>query len=128
MATTKKTTAPKTTTRRRARTDEGQFQADDPKTPDVNEAWEYFDDKAEEPKAEEPKVEEKPAPKAAAPKPAATVWFQSREKEPTMFPVAGIYPIRNFSNGRLEYEVPADDVARFEQNHFVMNARIVRKV
>lgn len=26
--------------RKRARTDEGQFQADDPATPDVNEAWE----------------------------------------------------------------------------------------
>ncbi len=45
-----------------------------------------------------------------------------------MFPVAGISPIRNFSSGRLEYRVKKDDVARFESNHFVQNARIVKKV
>ena len=44
-----------------------------------------------------------------------------------MFPVADIDPIRNFQTGRLEYEVDADDVERFEQHHFVMNARVVRK-
>jgi hypothetical protein len=75
--------------------------------------------------AEEPK---KPAVKKAA-KPAEPefVLFESREKEPSMFVVAGINPIRNFSSGRLEWEVPAADVERFSQNHFVMNARVVRK-
>lgn len=108
------------TTRRRARTEDGHFKADDPSTPNVNEAWE-----------ETPAKEEtKPAPKKAAPKKAEPefVWFESREKEPTMFPVAGVRPTRNFSTGRLEYKVKAEDVERFMKNHFVMNARIVRKV
>ncbi len=61
-----------------------------------------------------------------APVAAKAVWYESREKEPAMFPVAGIGCIRNFQNGRLEYEVSADDVERFEQNHFVVNGRIVR--
>lgn len=69
-----------------------------------------------------PKAETKPEPKPDL------VWFESREKEPTMFPVAGINPIRNFSTGRLEWRVKADDVARFEQNHFVTNGRVKRKV
>ena len=114
--TTKKTT----TTCKRARTDEGKFIKDDPSTPDVNEAW-----VEEAVAAEEPKAAKKSAPK---PKADDYVWFQSREQEPSMFPVAGISPIRNFSSGRLEYRVPAQDVDRFTQNHFVTNARIVRKV
>jgi hypothetical protein len=106
----KKTTAKAAPKRTRARTAEGHFIADDPSTPDVNEAF----------------VEETPKPKA---QPADEyVWYHSREKEPTMFPVAGINPIRNFSTGRLEYRVKPDDVARFEANHFVQNARIVKKV
>lgn len=75
----------------------------------------------------ETKAPAKKAPaKKAAPAPEL-VWFESREKEPTMFPVAGINPIRNFTNGRLEYRVKPDDVARFEQNHFVQMGRVVRK-
>ena len=109
--TTKKTTAKAAPKRKRARTAEGHFIKDDPSTPDVNEAYVQ-----EEPAA--------PAPKAEA----EYVWYQSREKEPTMFPVAGISPIRNFSSGRLEYRVKKDDGARFESNHFVQNARIVKKV
>jgi hypothetical protein len=80
---------------------------------------------AEEVVAEAP--EPKPTKKTTTKKSTEPVWFESREKEPTMFPVADINPIRNFSNGRLEYEVPADDVDRFVQHHFVMNGRIVRK-
>ena len=102
MAQTKKTVTKKTT-KTRARTETGAFIADDPSTPE-NEAW----------------VE-------AAPATDAVVWYESREKEPSMFSVAGIGPIRNFQSGRLEFEVQADDVERFEKNHFVMNARIVRK-
>lgn len=69
------------------------------------------------------------APKKAPAKPAAdaVVWYESREAEPTQFAVAGYHPIRNFSNGRLEFRVKADDVERFEKNHFVVNSRIVRK-
>jgi hypothetical protein len=65
-----------------------------------------------------------PSKKAAAP---SAVIFESREKEPSQFAVAGVRPIRNFANGRLEYKVPSSDVDRFEQNHFVMNGRIVRQ-
>lgn len=61
------------------------------------------------------------------PTPVGVVIFESREKEPTMFDVAGIRPTRNFSTGRLEWEVAADDVERFEQNHFVQLCRVVRK-
>lgn len=57
----------------------------------------------------------------------ALVWFESRDREPRQFDVAGIRSIRNFENGRIEFRVPAKDVARFEQNHFVRNGRIVRK-
>ena len=109
----------KKTTRRRARTKDGHFKADDPSTPDVNEAWEDVEVKETKPKKAAPK-------KAEAPK-DDIVWFESRNAEPTMFKVAGINPIRNFSNGRLEYKVKADDADRFMANHFCMTGRIVKK-
>lgn len=56
-----------------------------------------------------------------------TVIFESREKEPSAFDVAGIRPTRNFSTGRLEWEVEVSDLERFEQNHFVQLSRVVRK-
>ena len=77
------------------------------------------------PKTEEPVVKKAPVKKVE--KKPDIVWFESREKEPTMFPVAGYNPIRNFQSGRLEYRVKADDVERFERNHFVGMGRIVRK-
>ena len=58
---------------------------------------------------------------------AEIVWYESREKEPRQFDVAGIRSIRNFDNGRIEWEVPSADVERFEQNHFFRNGRVVRK-
>ena len=97
----------------RARTSKGHYKADDPSTPDVNEAFVQ---------EEQPVT---PAPQAA---PKGTVWFESRAKEPSMFEVAGIGPIRNFSSGRLEWEVPASDLDRFTSNHFVTNGRVVRKI
>ena len=96
--------------RKRARTAKGHYQKDDPSTPDINEAY----------------VQEEVV-KVVKPMKPQTVWYESREKEPSMFPVADINCIRNFNNGRLEWEVDADDVERFEQHHFVMNARVVRK-
>ncbi len=104
MAETKKSAAKKAPAKSRARTETGAFKSDDPSTPDVNEAW-----------------EQKPAPKKEY------VYYESREKEPFMFPVADIRAIRNFQTGRLEYKVEASDVERFEKHHFVMNARIIRK-
>ena len=112
----------KTPKKRRARTKTGHFKADDPSTPDVNEAWEDVTLSAVTPEID---VEASPAPKVKSV--PDFVWFESRNPEPSMFPVAGISPIRNFSNGRLEYKVSADDVDRFSANHFVMNGRIIRK-
>ena len=116
----------KTTTskRRRARTDEGHFKADDPSTPNVNEAWE--EPKPE--KQEEEKAAVAPRTRKADSKPTGPVWYESREKEPKMFPVAGVDAIRNFATGHLEWEVPAEDVERFEANHFFVRGRIRRKV
>tara|TARA_A100000164_G_C21732359_1_gene688219 strand:- start:84 stop:389 length:306 start_codon:yes stop_codon:yes gene_type:complete len=96
--------------KKRARTAKGHYQKDDPSTPDINEAY----------------VQEEVV-KVVKPIKPQTVWYESREKEPSMFPVADINCIRNFNSGRLEWEVDADDVERFEQHHFVMNARVVRK-
>ena len=44
-----------------------------------------------------------------------------------MFEVAGYGALRNFSNGRLEWKVKADDVERFMANHFVKTGRVVKK-
>lgn len=102
--------------RKRARTAKGHYQKDDPSTPDINEAYEQT-----------PIAMPKLAEQVVKPMKPQTVWYESREKEPSMFPVADINCIRNFNSGRLEWEVDADDVERFEQHHFVMNARVVRK-
>jgi hypothetical protein len=68
-----------------------------------------------------------PKKKISSKKTPTMIMFESREKEPTQFHVAGISPIRNFATGRLEYEVSSSDVDRFEKNHFVTNGRIVRQ-
>lgn len=114
--------------RRRARTEDGHFKADDPSTPDVNEAWEEVEKKPAK-KTAKAKPKAAPAKAAEAPKKAEdeVVWFESRNQEPSMFMVAGINPIRNFSNGRLEFKVKKDDVERFSRNHFVMTGRVVKK-
>jgi|TARA_B100002019_G_scaffold266470_1_gene256816 hypothetical protein len=93
----------------RARTKKGHYKADDPSTPDVNEAY----------------VQEEKPKKAAAP---TIVWFESRQPEPSMFDVAGIRSIRRYADNHLEWKVMSDDVARFEQDHFIMNGRVRRKV
>ena len=108
MATAKKTPATKEVKKTRARTIKGAFIADDPTTPDVNEAW----------------VEEEVAGSSSE---TGFVYFESREQEPSSFDCADIKPTRNTSSGRLEWKVAKDDVARFESHFFVRNARIVRK-
>ena len=100
----------------RARTAKGHYQADDPSTPDVNEAFVQ----------EEPAPAKEPIP-TPAPAPKTSVWFESREKEPSSFEVAGYGPIRNTSTGRLEWEVAPNDVDRFMANHFVNNGRVRKK-
>ena len=44
-----------------------------------------------------------------------------------MFDVAGIRSIRRYADNHLEWKVMSDDVARFEQDHFIMNGRVRRK-
>jgi len=107
MAATKKTVAKKATKKTRARTETGAFIADDPTTPDVNEAW----------------VEEEVA--GSVPETGFT-YYESREQEPSAFVCADINPTRNFSSGRLEWKVANEDVARFESHFFFRNARVVR--
>ena len=51
-----------------------------------------------------------------------------RQPEPSMFDVAGIRSIRRYADNHLEWKVMSDDVARFEQDHFIMNGRVRRKV
>lgn len=68
-----------------------------------------------------------PAKQQAEPPILPPVIYESREREPSAFDVACIRPTRNFSTGRLEWEVEADDVGRFEMNHFVQMSRVVRK-
>lgn len=57
----------------------------------------------------------------------AVVWYESRHQEPAMFDVDGIRPIRNFSNGHLEWEVPAERDYLFSQHFFVQTGRVVKK-
>lgn len=80
---------------------------------------------SDQPKKAAPKKEE--APKEEAPAVAQVVWYESRHPEPTMFEVDGVWPIRNFSNGHLEWEVPAERDALFSQHFFIQTARVVKK-
>lgn len=73
-----------------------------------------------------PDQPEKAVTKKKEPKPTV-VWYESRQPEPTMFDVDGIRPIRNFSNGHLEWEVPAERDELFSQHFFVQTARVVKK-
>lgn len=108
MATAKKIPATKVVKKTRARTDTGAFIADDPTTPNVNEAWVEKNIETKNPET-------------------GFVYYESREQEPSSFDCADIKPTRNTSSGRLEWKVAKDDVARFESHFFVRNARIVRK-
>lgn len=112
--------AKKTPTKRRPRADATKTKTHDTGTQNtvvenVNEAY----------VEETPKVA--PRTRAQSKKPTGPVFYESREKEPKMFDVAGINSTRNFSNGHLEWEVPVDDVERFEANHFFVRGRIRRK-
>jgi hypothetical protein len=68
-----------------------------------------------------------PETKPKATKSTGPVVFESREPEPIGFDVARISPIRNFGNGRLEWEVPQEDVERFSSHYHVVTGRVVLK-
>ena len=55
-------------------------------------------------------------------------YYESREKEPYSFNCADYKPIRNFTSGRLEWEIPTEDIDRFERHHFVEIGRVVPKL
>ena len=74
----------------------------------------------------EPEPEPKPEDKPRRPV-EGKVWYESREKEPVQFEAAGIRSVRDFSSGRLLWEVAADDVARFEKHFFFTTGRIRRR-
>jgi hypothetical protein len=91
---------------------------------------------ADDAPATEPEAQPETAADAAAASDAAieaaladkgTVVFESREVEPVEFDVAGISPMRDFSNGRLIWTVEADDADRFSRHHHCQVGRIVRK-
>lgn len=70
---------------------------------------------------------ENPQPKPAPVPVKNVVWFESRDKEPTQFEVAGIGSIRCFASGRLQWEVEPSDVERFTQHFHVTTGRVRRK-
>lgn len=52
--------------------------------------------------------------------------FESREAEPSAFPVLGIRPERSFHDRRLIWRVPPELLELFEQNFFVQTGRVQR--
>lgn len=52
--------------------------------------------------------------------------FESREPEPSMFPVCGIRPERSVSDNRLIWRVPPENLELFERNFFVQTGRVHR--
>lgn len=74
--------------------------------------------------SEQPKKAARKQDETAVPQ---VVWYESRQPEPSMFDVDGIRPIRNFSTGHLEWEVPADRDENFRQHFFVQTSRVVKK-
>ena len=72
-------------------------------------------------------IKEVPAEAVAPAAQKQVIWYESRLPEPTMFDVDDIRPIRNFSNGHLEWEVPVERDALFSQHFFVQTARVVKK-
>lgn len=79
--------------------------------------------------SDKPKTAAKTAPiEAVAPtSQEQVIWYESRQPEPSMFEVDGIRPIRNFSNGHLEWEVPIERDELFSKHFFVQTARVVPK-
>jgi hypothetical protein len=108
--------------RKRARTKDGHFIADDPNTPE-NEAW--TEDNIEAPK---PKKEKKAAPKKAA-APAYSMWISSE-------PENGAWDIRlgddikikgtwDIQRAYVTWKIPTDLLEMAKQHHHIWSGRIV---
>ena len=80
------------------------------------------------PKSKASPAKSTPAPKKTGGRPSKLDGlFESREREPNAFVVAGISPIRNFSTGLLQWIVPADFVENFKLHFHVQRNRIIYK-
>lgn len=55
------------------------------------------------------------------------LWYESREKEPTMFDWGEVGSIRNESNGKLLWKIKPSEKDRMESHHFFQVNRIIRK-
>lgn len=53
--------------------------------------------------------------------------YESREREPSPFSIAGIDPERDFSNGRLIFKVKQEKLLAFQSHYHVATGRVVRK-
>ena len=110
--------------RKRARTKDGHFIADDPNTPE-NEAW--TEDNIEAPK---PKKEKKAAPKkAAAPKPQYSMWISSE-------PENGAWDIRlgddikikgawDIQRAYVRWKIPTELLDMAMKHHHIWSGRII---
>lgn len=53
--------------------------------------------------------------------------YESREREPSAFSIAGVDPERDFSNGRLIFKVKQEKLLAFQSHYHVATGRVVRK-
>jgi len=63
--------------------------------------------------------------RAASSEPSS-IDFVSKERESHQFQIIGIRPSRS-NDGRLHFEVPADEADRFSRHHHVVTGRVIRK-
>ena len=109
--------------RKRARTNEGHFVADDPSTPDVNEA--YVSEEAPKPDASK-KAKQRKAPKADTPE---FTMFVSSSPESSVYDLRiGDNKIMGVWDGvreHVSWRVPAALTEAVMQHHFVWSGRII---
>ena len=119
-ATTRKTPAKKT----RARTEDGQFIADDPATPEVNEAW--VEVEPAKPVPSKVRAESK----APAEKPSGIVYYVSAkpESQPFVLQIADKRVRGSWDMNReyVTWKVPADIAHLADLHHHVFTGRIIR--
>lgn len=72
-------------------------------------------------------AKKQPAKRATRAQQPEVFLFESREREPSAFSIAGIDPERDFSNGRLIFKVKQDQLLAFQSHYHVATGRVVRK-
>jgi len=53
--------------------------------------------------------------------------YESREREPATFTIAGVVPERSFADGRLIFKVKQAQLPAFQSHYHVVTGRVVRK-